>query len=258
MAVRYDEAYRCVGPPEGQVGLRLLREWAMGRWQRQIQDLGIYNCRPVRGGTTPSVHSNGRAWDCRWATLAAKEAYLAVVTGEADKLNVQRVIDYSRQRIWTTGSGWQPHQVLSPGGYATHTERNWDGALDARPIASIIGYVPQAEDDEPEDDDVFLPVRKPVAKAGPSQMSSGRIPGYLTSGTKILGIHGAALAGDRALDGTDAVSPAPKTEIRVLQTKSAHKLTSLFYWIDEDGKEDLGKIGAVAADFGTFGPYQCT
>jgi hypothetical protein len=253
MAVEYDYAYQCVGPTDGQIGLQRLRTWAMGRW-RGIQDLGIYACRLVRGGGALSVHANGRAWDCRWPSRGALDVYLDICIANADKLNIQRIIDYSRRRIWTTGKGWQSSSVQSPGGLATHTERNWDGALDARAIDTILG--PTIGDEE--DEVAFLPVRRPAEKAGPSKVTGGRMPGYLTSGTKILGLHGAALAGDRAVDGTDAIAQAPKTEVRVLQTVSRAKLVDLFYWVDDQGREQLDKIGAVAADFGTFGPYQCT
>jgi hypothetical protein len=255
--IRYDAAYQCVGPPEGQVGLRMLRDWALSRWRGQISDLGIYNCRYVRGGGTLSVHANGRAWDCRWSRRDSLDAYFLVLVQHADALGVQRMIDYHRQRIWTTGKGWQSVRVQSPGGLASHVERNWDGALDARPIDRIIGYVPQVDSSE-EDDVGFLPVREPKSKAGPNPKAGNRTAGYQTSGTKILGVHGAALAGDRALDGTDAVAAPPKTEVRVLQTKSAAKLVDLFYWVDDAGKVHYDQIGAYAADYGTFGPFQCT
>lgn len=124
--------------------------------------------------------------------------------------------------------------------------------------SSWFGPVATTPDDDEEIDVPFLPVRRPLIKAGPNKASSGRVPGYTVSGTSILGWHGAALAGDRAVDGTDRVEPAPHTEVRILRTKSAHPLVDLFYWINEDGEVELDKIGAFAKDGGTFGPYRCT
>jgi len=51
---------RCAQGP--QPGAMALRHWCMDRWPA-IRDLGIFNCRPVRGGTRLSLHGEGRAWD---------------------------------------------------------------------------------------------------------------------------------------------------------------------------------------------------
>lgn len=148
MAVQYDYAYSCVGPESGQIGLRLLRDYVIGRWDQvadigdDISDLGIYNCRQIRGGGRLSIHAQGRAWDSRWENRLELVECWGVLLANADKLNIQRIIDYVGQRIWTTGVGWQNVSVFSPGGNATHIERNWAGARDTRSITSIIGNVP--------------------------------------------------------------------------------------------------------------------
>lgn len=43
-------------------GARALREFMLGRYP-EAHDGGIYNCRTVRGTTSPSMHGEGRAWD---------------------------------------------------------------------------------------------------------------------------------------------------------------------------------------------------
>lgn len=131
--------------------------------------------------------------------------------------------------------------------------REMSARLDVRPW--LTAPVVHEEDEMPR----FLPVRRPKAKAGPSQAAGGRIAGYTIDGTKILGVHGAALAGDRARDRTDRIEPG-RTEVRELQTRSDRPLIDLFYWINDDGEEELDKIGAYNGDrfHGTFGPFRCT
>lgn len=44
-------------------GARALLGGILARWPDEARSLGIYNCRPVRGGQSPSVHGEGRAVD---------------------------------------------------------------------------------------------------------------------------------------------------------------------------------------------------
>jgi hypothetical protein len=85
----------------------------------ELRSLGIYNCRPVRGGTTLSLHGEGRAIDfgADPADRAAQnQGHLlaGVLVDQADALGVQEVIWHrrrwtSRSRRWTDYGGVNPH-----------------------------------------------------------------------------------------------------------------------------------------------------
>lgn len=47
------------GPSRGALALR---EFMLGRYS-EASDGGIFNCRTVRGTSSPSIHGEGRAWD---------------------------------------------------------------------------------------------------------------------------------------------------------------------------------------------------
>lgn len=143
MTVRYDPAgARCQGPTNGQPGLRELRRYCMARWGGQ--DLGIYNCRRIRGGSGMSTHASGRAWDWRAPSRAVLEDMFAFLIAHADALNIQRIHDYQRQRNWDTRQGRWTAGGTGPGagGPTSHVERNWAGANDLRQVEEIIGRQP--------------------------------------------------------------------------------------------------------------------
>lgn len=146
--MRIDEA--AAPPCSGveQIGLVQLRSFTLARYDQvgdvtdDIADLGIYSCREIRDGGRMSVHADGRAWDSRWEDRGEQLGWFEFLIGNADPLGVQRIIDYSQQRIWEAGRGWFGASPSSPGnagGTPCHVERNWAGALDARPIEEIVG-----------------------------------------------------------------------------------------------------------------------
>lgn len=147
MTVRYDQVSgECTGGP--QIGLIRLREYVTVRWGGDdanipgddgVERLGIYACRNVRGGTNKSMHSEGRAWDARFASRAELDEAIGLLLDHAEALRVQEIIDYDAQRRWDSRRGWDEFVAPSPGGFAWHVTRNWDGARDTRPIARILG-----------------------------------------------------------------------------------------------------------------------
>lgn len=122
---------KCSG--KAQPGVRILRD-TMDDLVPELGDLGIYNCRPTRGGGSLSLHGEGRAWDC------AASGALLIKAGQffvdaAEMLGVQRVIcgfgpgkapkewdSRPGQRFWSDygGPAHDDHD---------HVELCWDAAL---------------------------------------------------------------------------------------------------------------------------------
>ncbi|GIV04095.1 MAG: hypothetical protein KatS3mg015_2925 [Fimbriimonadales bacterium] len=139
MALQYDPVgKRCLGVE--QPGLIRLRDYILDRWHGS--NLGIYNCRNVRGGRSLSLHAEGRAFDWRATSRDLADQVIGFCIANADTLNIQRVIDYEACQAWTVNSGWKSFNGPSPGGYALHIERNWKGALDSREINMILAPPP--------------------------------------------------------------------------------------------------------------------
>jgi len=93
--------------------------------------MGIYNCRPVRGGSTPSLHSEGRALD--WGLNAYDGGQLAIgnrlkdfLIAQSASWGIQEVI--WNRRYWSRRSG-----DIYYNGENAHTDHlhigiNWCGA----------------------------------------------------------------------------------------------------------------------------------
>lgn len=85
--------------------LRLLATDLTERFQ--MRNLGIYNRRPIRGGTAWSSHAFGAALDVRYESLQfCEQAILPWLIENADKLGVQRIHHYARNQYWQAGKGW--------------------------------------------------------------------------------------------------------------------------------------------------------
>lgn len=123
--------------------------WVLRRYDgRGAYNLGIYNCRPVRGGGTWSLHSEGRALDIGLpmapdGTGTPFGHRLVNRLREAgDDLGIQCMI-YDR-RIWSAkspGPGGRPYTGVSPHYNHIHVELGWHAArnLDLERIARALG-----------------------------------------------------------------------------------------------------------------------
>jgi len=93
---------------------------------------GIYNCRPVRGGSGASLHSEGRALDLHVPTGAAWAQKLAnALVNMSKELGLQIVI-YNR-RIWIGGEaqgtqGFSAYKGVNPHTDHLHIEMTWEMA----------------------------------------------------------------------------------------------------------------------------------
>lgn len=95
--------------------------------------LGIYNCRPVRGGSTLSTHGEGRGWDCKCSAnipeqlLAGNELAALLVTVHK-MLGIQRII-WNRRQWDTNTKAWRAYGGSSPHTDHLHIELCWASAV---------------------------------------------------------------------------------------------------------------------------------
>jgi hypothetical protein len=139
----YQAAKSCTGGP--QPGTKALMSWFLGAYAEGT-NLGIYNCRDVRGGKTTSLHGEGRAGDlginphgAAWGWEVANALRL-----RSSELGVQCLI-YAR-KIWSGSypdDGWRNYTGLADHFDHIHTELTWDSArtLSVPRINSVLGVL---------------------------------------------------------------------------------------------------------------------
>jgi hypothetical protein len=118
---------------------------------------GCYGQRPIRGGTTPSVHWWGAATDRNYPDrLTAKNVIIPFLIDNSHELHVQAIHDYFGSRIWRAGrtssvadahtSWWKTNTTAEGMGdaWATyfHIETNPEGWGDAVDISARLGLAP--------------------------------------------------------------------------------------------------------------------
>lgn len=105
----YQGATRCTSGPAP--GARGAMAWFTGAYrQEKGTNLGIYNCRAVRGGTTTSLHGEGRADDFGTPTSGQDWSWqlAELLRIHSKELGIQCVIH--RRRIWSSSycsAGWR-------------------------------------------------------------------------------------------------------------------------------------------------------
>lgn len=129
MAVTYQGAGRqCSG--RAQPGSKELMAWFLGAYaSRGGVNSGIYNCRPVRGGSAPSLHGEGRACDLGIRPYSAGygTSLAQALVDHHEALGIQLVI--WNRRIWTAGrGGWRAYGGVSPHTDHLHVELTWHAA----------------------------------------------------------------------------------------------------------------------------------
>ena len=151
MSLRYDRmGSTCSGKSQpGTVALdRAIRE----RWP-VCEFAGVYNCRPVRGGSSLSAHGEGRAADEHLDQPGPGKANPAgwpiarLLVERADPLGIQCVI-WDRQ-IWSVPNpSWRVYGGSNPHYDHIHVEQNWGGAKDLT-LTQARQLVGDQEDDMP-------------------------------------------------------------------------------------------------------------
>lgn len=79
-------------------------------------NLGGHVDRPVRGGSSPSSHAFGAATDWGYSDRSKADAAINYVVANAQRLGIQAIHDYDRQRVWRAGRGWKAQPKGSHGG----------------------------------------------------------------------------------------------------------------------------------------------
>ena len=156
----YEPATRCTGGPTP--GAKALMAWFLGRYAHLGgTNLGIYNCRSVRGGSTTSLHGEGRACDfginphgAPWGTGLAE--LLRVRSGE---LGVQCVI-WNRQ-IWSGSypdAGWRRYSGTNAHADHIHLELTRTAAASLTPqrIQAVLTGASPSVSPAPVQEDPFM------------------------------------------------------------------------------------------------------
>lgn len=146
--VGYQGARSCTTGP--QPGARALMSWFLGAYSgRGGKNLGIFNCRTVRGGSTTSLHGEGRAVDLgivpHGATYGDELAEL--LRARSAELGIQCII--WKRRIWSGSrphDGFRPYSGVNPHLDHLHVELSWAAARDltAARVAQVLGSAPSA------------------------------------------------------------------------------------------------------------------
>lgn len=91
--------YTTKSPNLVQIMGYLRSTWKLTNW-------GIYNHRPVRGGTAWSSHAFGAALDAAYTNRAEIEwIILPWLIEHSQELGIQRIHDYAAKRYWQAGKG---------------------------------------------------------------------------------------------------------------------------------------------------------
>lgn len=145
--VGYTPASACTG--SATPGARALMDWFLDTYPGRND--GIYNCRPMRGGTLFSIHAEGRAVDLgtpltggppAWGTALAQQ-----LVDNSAEIGVQCVI-WDR-RIWSgarPAEGWRVYGGVDPHDTHLHVEltRAAGLALTAALISDVLAPAPPA------------------------------------------------------------------------------------------------------------------
>lgn len=141
-------------PTAAPVGMRILRQYVIGRWSGS--DLGILALPPrtIRAGTSASMHNWGMAWDWRWADPGpgrkAADEVIEWAIAQSARLGIQAVHDYVNARYWKNYAGWRTATSSASTGFGQpwsqwlHIERTWDAANSSDPIDAAQKAAPVA------------------------------------------------------------------------------------------------------------------
>jgi hypothetical protein len=174
-------------PDKAPVGMTVLRGYVMPRWGGS--DLGILARppRPVRGGSSPSLHNWGMAWDWRWANpgpgRATADEVIKFCLDNAAPLGIQAVHDYAAGRYWKSYAGWKNATTSASTGFGQpwaqwlHIERTYAAANLGDGIESLLsgGGAPVPKVADPVDQ----PLPEGPLKVGSAGADVARLQDFL-------------------------------------------------------------------------------
>ena len=144
-------------PTAAPIGMRTLRSFVLQKWSGV--DLGILARppRPIRGGTSASMHNWGMAWDWRWADPGpgrnAADEVIDFAISNSTRLGIQAVHDYVNARYWKNNAGWRTARSSPETGFGQpwsqwlHIERTWEAANRSDPIDESATAAPSSDGD---------------------------------------------------------------------------------------------------------------
>ena len=150
-----------------QPGLVALQGWLDDNRYRGHSG-GIYNCRPVRGGTSLSLHGEGRALD--WMTSGADgDQVLDLLATRGRQLGIQFII-WNRRKYGPRYPAGAPYSGASPHTDHLHIEMTWAAArnLNRETVDAIM------EEDMPLTDEDLDRIADKVVE----RLLAARIGGY--------------------------------------------------------------------------------
>ena len=117
--------------------LTALAGYAKTTWG--MTNLGIYNKRPIRGGTAWSTHAYGAAVDLGYNDQIRVEGEIIPwLIANHQTLGIQRIHHYRKQQYWEAGKGWV-NRSPGQGDAWIHVETHPDRWHDATPIQTRLG-----------------------------------------------------------------------------------------------------------------------
>lgn len=183
-------ATRCTGGPTD--GAEALLAYWLEAYRPPGSSMGIYNCRTVRGGSTTSLHGEGRAVDLGVPVTAAGHAamwrFLQTLAPHAYRLGIQLVI-FDRT-IWSARrspqgdrySGVHPHRDHA------HVELTWNAArtLNLATLRAVLGTTTEEDDvyvvKSGQSDDRVARAQKILKAAGEAGGLGDLLPRYGADG----------------------------------------------------------------------------
>ena len=149
---------RCAAGPAS--GARALMAWSLETYAEAFS-MGIYNCRPVRGSTAPSVHGEGRADDVGFPIIdgranPAGHRLVGRLGEHGKRLGIQAVI-FDRT-IWSaTSPGGRRYDGVAPHRDHAHIEltRAAAGRLTLATLRAVLGGPDEEETVVPDGPDII-------------------------------------------------------------------------------------------------------
>lgn len=199
----YQPAKRCTDGPAP--GAKAFMAWFLGAYgERGGKNLGIYNCRSVRGGSTMSLHGEGRACDLGVVPLGADYGtelaeWLRLNSAE---LGVQCLI-WDR-RIWSGAypdAGWRAYTGQADHRDHIHTELTREAAasLTAPTIHTVLQSAAPPVEDEMSQAQVDL-LRRDIGFARDQILTALGIPDPVNAPNALTPDELAAIAVARRVD----------------------------------------------------------